>query len=92
MFYAKSTNFAAPFTVFLQNVCICGRILTLNNSTKLDCRGLPKATVIRMYRSFTRLITNPIVLMQIIGNRQLIGKKLMEREGIGRIRIVFLND
>ena len=39
-----------------------------------------------------RLITNPIVLMQIIGNRQLIGKKLMEREGIGRIRKVYLND
>ena len=33
---------------------------------------MPKATVIRMYRSFTQLITNPIVLMQIIGNRQLI--------------------
>ena len=50
------------------------------------------STIRSIARSFTRLITNPIVLMQIIGNRQLIGKKLMERESIGRIRKVYLND
>ena len=59
---------------------------------------MPKATVIRMYRSFTQLITNPIVLMQIIGNRQLItisNKRQLKTKNEGQDRLsvfVILNN
>ncbi len=50
---------------------------------------MSKDTVIRMCKSFTVLTTNPIVPMQLIGNKRLNGRKIMEKMHKGRKQEVY---